>query len=349
MKKLFQALPLLFSLLFVMSCTKTESDFSESPSSAPESISLKANTVNTLINTAVTFLVTSSRNNADVTAQSKIYVNASLITGTDFTFTQTGTYAVYAEKGNLTTPVITINVTMPPTNSVNYKHKVLVEEYSGTWCGNCPRILYGVDLLHQQTNNAVSVGIHLFGGDPFITTDGNSLAAQQSVGGVPTGYINRRTGWSGPQYENVPQVINSIQASSFTGLAIKSEVAGGNVNLTVKVAYSQPLSSDAKLTVYLVEDKLYYTQRNYSSNLYGGAANIPNFEYNGVLRKVVSALSGDAIQSSGNNNEKQYSFGLPAGVNTANAKIVAFVTDAAGAVINVQDAKLGEDKLFEKL
>ena len=89
--------------------------------------------------------------------------------------------------------------------------RVLVEEYSGTWCGNCPSILYAVDLLHQQTDNAIVVSTHLFNGDPFITAQGNSLAASLGITGVPAGNINRTTSWTGPQYENVNQVINQIQ------------------------------------------------------------------------------------------------------------------------------------------
>lgn len=100
----------------------------------------------------------------------------------------------------------------------------------------------------------------------------------------------------------------------------------------------------------LVEDKLYFTQRNYSSNLYNGQNYISNFEYNGALRKVISALEGDNIPSTGSANEKAYTLTLPANIsNISNVKIVAFVTNASGTVVNVQDVKAGEDKDFERL
>ncbi len=340
-------LPIFITGLFLLqSCTKTESDFTEAQ---PETITINASTLNITTGAAVSFLVSSSVNNNNVTADSKIYVNGNLITGNSFTFTVAGNFAVYATKGTLTSAVITINVTVVTSNT-GYKHRVLVEEYSGTWCGNCPRILYGVDLLEQQTDKAIVVSTHLFNGDPFISSDGNNLAAQQGVSGVPTGYINRTISWTGPQYENVPQVINTIQASAPAGIAINSSISSNNLSVTIKAGYIQPLTGGAKLTVYLVEDKLYYTQRNYSTNLYGGLANIPNFEYNGILRKVVSSLSGDAIGASGNANEKTYSLAVPGNVsNISNAKIVAFITNSAGTVVNVQEVKVGEDKMFEFL
>lgn len=345
MKNLFKSLLPLIGFLLLQSCTKTESDFSEAPE---ETISVNASTNNVIVGSTVRFSILSSTNNT-VTTQSKIYVNGGLITGDSYTFTTEGNFAVYAIKGSLTSKVITINVIAAST-STGYKHRVLVEEYSGTWCGNCPRILYAVSLLEQQTEKAVVVSTHLYNGDPFISSDGNNLASSQGVTSVPTGFINRTTNWSGPQYENVPQVINTIQAVAPAGLAIGSTNSNNNLSINVKVGYMQPITGVAKLTVYLVEDKLYSTQRNYSSNLYGGQASIPNFEYNGVLRKVVSAISGDVIPSSGNTNEKNYSFSIPPNIsNIANAKIVAFITNAAGAVINVQTVKVGEQKAFEFL
>lgn len=346
MKKVLNITVFIAGLFLLPSCTKTESDFSEV---RQETITINASTLNVTTGIAVSFLVASSEGNANVTLDSKIYVNGILIKGNSFTFKDAGNFAVYATKGTLTSNVITIAVTAL-TASTGYKHRVLVEEYSGTWCGNCPRILYGVDLLHQQTDKAIVVSTHLFNGDPFITTEGNNLAALQNVAGVPTGFINRTTSWTGPQYENVPQVINSIQASAPAGIAIKSSISSNNLLLTIRAGFSQPLTGGAKLTVYLVEDKLYSTQRNYSANLYGGQGNISNFEFNGVLRKVVSSLEGDAINSSGTANEKTYSLSVPTNVATiANARIVAFITNSTGSVVNVRDAKVGEEKVFEVL
>ncbi len=346
MKHLTHLTLLLLGTLLFQSCTKTESDFTPIEK---ETILVSSSTLNATEGASVSFLVNSSVNNNDVTAQSKLYVNGSLISGNSYTFINVGTFAVYATKGTLNSNVITITVTPIPA-AASYKHKVLVEEYSGTWCGNCPRILYGVDLLEKQTDKAIVVSTHLFGSDPFITTDGNNLAAQQGVSGVPDGYINRTIDWTGPQYENVAQVINTIEASSTVGIAISSVISNNNISVTVKAGYAQPLTGGAKLTVYLVEDKLFFTQRNYSSNLYGGLASISNFEYNGVMRKVISSLSGDNIPASGSNNEKTYSLAVPANIsNIINTRIVAFITNSAGEVINVQEAKVGESKAFEIL
>lgn len=347
MKKLFSSLSFLGILLLLHSCTKTESDFTQP---GPEFIVIKADATDVLSGSSVTFTVTSSRNNALVTAESKLNVNGMAINGNTYTFSQPGTFTVYASKGSLYSTPLSIKVTANTSQTAVFVSRVLVEEYSGTWCGNCPAILYGVDLLHQQTNKAIVVNTHLFNGDPFITPQGNSLAANLGITSVPSGKINRTVNWNGPQYENTDQVINQLAPKATVGLAIGSSVGSAGLNATITISYGQSLTGNAKLTVYLVEDKLFYTQRNYSSTLYAGQANIPNFEYNGIVRSVLSDLSGDAVANNGTAVTKTYSAALPATIsNVANLRLVAFVTGEAGRVVNVQEAKLGTVKNLELL
>jgi hypothetical protein len=349
MKKIATLTVLLTSLLFFQSCTKTESDFTTPPPDEPETITIVANASSITTGGTVNFTVNSSVNN-NVTAQSKVYVNGTLITGNSYTFLQEGNFAVYASYGSINSAVITIQVTTPAVVTRGFASNVLVEEYSGTWCGNCPRLLYGVELLQQQTTRAVVVGIHLFNGDPFISSDGNNLASSQGVSGVPTGNINRTVSWAGPQYLNVNQVTDQIDSIATMGLAISSAVTGNSIDISIKAGYTQAAGSTTKLTVYIVEDDLFFTQANYSSNIYGGQSSISNFMYDGVLRDVVSSVQGDDIAASGTSNEKTYSVNVPSNIaDITKASIVAFVTDAAGNVLNVQQAKLGETKDFERM
>lgn len=335
---------LILLVAITSSCSKTDSSIN---SGNQETITISASSLNVSTGTVVNFTVLSSNNNSNVTSSSKIFVNGTEITGNSYTFNTVGSFNVNATKGTINSNTISVNVTAATIAA--FKHKVLVEEYSGTWCGNCPRILHAVELLKQQTNNAVVVGIHLSGSDPFISTDGNALANQEGVTSVPTGKLNRTTNWTGPQNQNVTQVINLIQATSNTGIAIRSSVMGTTLNATINVGYAQPLGSNAKLVVYVVEDKLKATQANYSSTLYSGQSSIPNFNYDGVLRKAISSLQGDAIPNTGADNAKDYTLTLPTNIaNIANAKIVAFVLNGSGVVVNAQEAKIGETKGYER-
>ncbi len=337
---------LILSIVFV-GCTKTESDFEDEQTVT--SITLTANRTNLIAGGDVSFTATSNLL-TNLTAQTVIYVNDVAITSNTHTFQQAGSYSVKAVYQNITSNTILITVENPNVATSQFVNRVLVEEYSGTWCGNCPRILYGTELLKQQTSNAVSVQIHLFGNDPFIAAVGNTIATEQGVSGVPTGRINRTINWDGPQYQNVNQVINEIDSSSSVGLAINSTLNAGTINVNVLLGYANT-ALQTKLIVYIVEDNLFHTQANYSSNLYGGLSSIPNFEYDGVLRSVITSTTGEAISVNGNQVTRNYSVNMPSNVsNSTNAKIVAFLIDATtNAVLNVRQANIGQSQLLETL
>lgn len=337
----FKSLLSLLFLVIITGCSNTES--ASLAKRLATAITLSANQSDLEAGGNATFSVISDLS-ADVTAESVFYVNDIEIPSNNYTFSTAGTYNVKAVYQNLTSNVIQITV------QAQFVNRVLVEEYSGTWCGNCPKILYGVQLLKQQTDKAVSVQVHLYSNDPFITTQGNALAADQNVSGVPTGKINRTINWNAPQFQNVSQVLNEIKPSSSVGLAINSALTAGNVNIDVLLGYANT-ALQTKLVVYIVEDNLCYSQANYSANLYGGFNPIPNFEYDGVLRSVVTSNAGETIVVTGNQVTKNYSLSLPVNVfNVNNTKVVAFLINATtNAVLNVREAKIGQSQVLETL
>lgn len=350
MKKNFKLKSSLLSLLLLVSvvrCTETESDFEETPTVTSVTISTDQSDLET--GGEATFTVLSDLG-ANLTSASGFYVNDVAIVGSKHTFLTAGTYNIKAVYQNLTTNVIQVTVREEAVVTTQFVNRVLVEEYSGTWCGNCPRILYGTQLLKEQTDKEVSVQIHLFNNDPFITAHGNALATAQNVNSVPTGRINRTVNWSGPQYQNVSQVLNEVKPSSSVGLAINSTLQSGNININLLLGYANT-AIQTKLVVYIVEDNLFHSQANYSSNLYNGLSSIPNFEYDGVLRSVVTPNSGEVVAVTGNQVTKNYAIGLPSNVaNANNAKIVAFLLDAnSNTVLNVRQANIGQTQVLENL
>ncbi|OYU79456.1 MAG: hypothetical protein CFE23_13925 [Flavobacterium sp. BFFFF1] len=345
--KLKSLLSSLLLLVLVVGCTETESDFEETQTVTSVTISTDQSALET--GGTATFTVLSNLG-TNLTSASVFYINDVAIANSNYTFLTAGTYNVKAVYQNLTTNVIQITVQDQVVIPTQFVNRVLVEEYSGTWCGNCPRILYGTQLLKEQTDKEVSVQIHLFNNDPFITAQGNALATAQNVSGVPTGRINRTINWSGPQYQNVNQVLNEIKPGAPVGIAINSTLDGGNINLNLLFGYNNT-ALQTKLVVYIVEDNLFYSQANYSSNLYNGLSSIPNFEYDGVLRSIVTPISGEAITVSGSQVTKNYTIALPSNVaNANNAKIVAFLVDAnSNAVLNVRQARIGQTQVLESL
>ncbi len=239
--------------------------------------------------------------------------------------------------------------------SGQFQKRVLIEDFTGTWCGYCPRVAYGIDKVMQATTKAVPVAIHQKSGsnDPYDFPGASPLTAQINLSGFPTGMLNRTITWNYPENANISQPKNLVTNNVGLGLAMNSTVTGGNINLDVKVKFASDYSN-LKLVVYVLEDKLITTQANYTSNLYGSGNVDPlvNFEENHVLRACLTDILGDAVTDStvsGQTVTKNFSVAVPANIsNIANMSFVAFIVGADKKAINVRSSVPGENQTFEQ-
>lgn len=230
-----------------------------------------------------------------------------------------------------------------------FKKNALIEDFTGTWCGYCPRVAYGIQKVEEQNLAAFPVAIHRGpnGADPY---NFEATALENTIGltGYPTAKINRKTTWINESNPN--EVKNSIKLNADLGIALNSTVSGGNINLDVNMKFDANLT-DLKLVVYVVEDGLVHNQNNYTS-YYGGGSTIQNMVHNHVLRSCLTDLvNGDPISGTddGATITKNYNIAVPSNVaNAANISFVAFVIDASGKVLNVRGAAPNVNQTFEE-
>ena len=280
-------------------------------------------------------------NGVNLTGESTYFVNGTEIVGNTYTTTAYGEDVLTATYETYTSTEKTV--------LVGYSKKVLVEDYTGTWCGWCPRVAYGIELVEDETEDAVVVAIHR-GNDPY---DYPASALEDFVGlsGYPTARLNRTVEWTYPEPNNIDQVVgyNGISAS---GIAINSSVVGGNLDVSVKVNMITGDATDLKLVVYVLENNLFYNQTNYT-DYYGGASTLSNFEHDNVLRQTPTGLFGEVVATSDLNAtsgfyEKDYNFAISADVeNDSNLSIVAFLVDASGLAVNSQKENVGVNGDFD--
>ncbi|MGH2666874.1 Omp28-related outer membrane protein [Flavobacterium sp.] len=227
-----------------------------------------------------------------------------------------------------------------------FQKNVLIEDYTGTWCGWCPRVAYSIEAVKTATTKSVAVAIH--GGsasEPMRYTGSLPIEIQ----GYPTGMLDRTVEWVYPENTHINQAKNLSRNNAGLGIAMNSTVSGGNINLDVKIKFAKDLTN-TKLVVYLVEDNLVYNQTNYTS-FYGGTSTISNFEHDNVLREALTSINGDALTgtTTGQTITKNFTLTLPTNVtNAANLHFVAFVIGSNGGAINVREALPNVDQSFEQ-
>ncbi len=240
-----------------------------------------------------------------------------------------------------------------PAVSGYFKKNVLIEDYTGTWCGNCTRVAHAIDLVSNQTDKLVVVAIHN-GPDPY-NFEGiaplKNLIQPTGVLALPVSRLNRMTKWLFPEVSNINQAIDFTGNNSGIGLAMNSKIENGTLNLDVKINFAQADYSNLKLVVYLLEDKLIYEQKNYT-NYYNAVYLLLNFEHNHVLRNSLTNILGDAVSENiAVNQVITKNFNLPVPSNIAdknNISFVAFVIGEDNKVINVRASKINENQVFEQ-
>ncbi len=261
------------------------------------------------------------------------------------------------------TPSPATEITNPPAT---FTKKVLLEYYMAAWNGSCPDAEVKRDqVMNAYPGKVIPVAIHESDAMQiplFMTLDATftSNPAYGMVNRIPSlnNVLLNRTQW-------LANSTSTINASAKCGLAIKSNVTANTANIEVQAAFSANLSGTHNITVYLVENKVSGTGSGYdqvngyntdSSSPYYNLGNpIVGYQHNYVVRKVLTANLGDAIDPS-----KLVTDGLLkntftaniTGMNKDNLYVVAFINKTGSSataheILNVQKAKIGELKNWD--
>ena len=231
---------------------------------------------------------------------------------------------------------------------------ILLEEFTGINCGNCPSAhKIAANLLLAQENTFYSIAIHSgyyaspFSDQPdFRTPEGEELDATFASGsGYPCGMINRHT-FAGTS------PIMSRSNWTLCGKEIHQENAP--VNLYVTSTYS---AADAQLTVHV---EGYYTadvdaQQNFltvaltQNNIRGpqsGGGVGSDYLHQHMLRDYLTPLWGDTISdcTEGSFFTKDYTYAVPENINDvavdpAELEVIVFVANDKTDVLNVTGVK----------
>lgn len=191
-----------------------------------------------------------------------------------------------------------VTVVFPELNPQDVYRKVLIEEFTGHRCTNCPAGHQILDQLHQQYGDTlVTIGIHygslakplgsLFSYD-FRTEPGNAIGADYGIDAIPAAIVNmvyESGGWPRSQWANVirdvdrSQVVAAIQL--INEYKADSKVLKANAKVTLLKEYSNPL----QLALYLVEDGIVKPQKD-------GNQDIEDYVHNHVLRAALNGAFG---------------------------------------------------------
>lgn len=237
-------------------------------------------------------------------------------------------------------------------NGVSGTKTILLEEFTGSWCGYCPDgALKLEDLIANNPGNVVGVSIH--NGDAMTFSDG--IQSGFNVTSFPSGMVNRTLvdGQSKEPFTRSlwgAEVTNQIGSYTPVDVSLTSTYNTTNreLNITVTADFVDFASGDLRFVAMLTEDSVTgtgtgYDQVNYyssghSSGGVGGSSHphysdptpIVGYVHNHVLRSVPGGAFGNpgvisSPISPGSTISESFTINVPASINENKIKVIGFV------------------------
>ncbi|MDY3932657.1 MAG: Omp28 family outer membrane lipoprotein [Muribaculaceae bacterium] len=231
--------------------------------------------------------------------------------------------------------------------AVSCKRTVLLEEFTGQECTNCPDAHRLVANLHEQYGEQlVSVAIHAgqylevdIWGNYFqvlkIEPDGDEYAKTWNVAGYPSAVVNRRSGTLSIKEVWTAWIRDEITRESPIELAVKAHIDDdGNI----------AIETDVKgLSAVKGKLQLWITESGIKSYQVDGGKRLTDYEHNHVYRASVNGLWGEDL-SLNNGEERVLSHSYtPRDIWVkSNLAVVAFVYTDADGVLQAAECKVTE-------
>lgn len=292
------------------------------------------------------------------------------------------------DDGSCTYPVV-LGCTDPTSNSYNpnatdddgscvynetmpsaFRQNVLIEYFTGNWCGFCPNGQVAVDVLLQEHSERIFVAIPHTKDAMMLPEYREYMKFQLNGGFAPGATINRRkSNASGEVYVHVEEweelATGFLNAPNIDiGLAIETSLNGDQLIVDTHVGFAKDRTEDFRLFVLVLEDSVIgsgddYDQENYlnddsSHPYYDRGDPIMNYPHQFVLRAYSEDVDGMAIpdgESTANNQyTRQHTFNV-ASNRKDQLYIVAFVVEDKGdpvdsPIINVLQVKAGGNRFW---
>ena len=271
----------------------------------------------------------------NITSSTSFIVNNQLINGNTTSYDNIGTHEVYADYSidsqNYSTDSKGFNIVEP----IN---KVIVEDYTGTWCGYCPPVANAIYELKEVYDNIISVGIH--NNDELTIDQESDLRSELGISGFPSARLNRTILWLDPyQFSEVNSLLSE---ENNVAISINSTIENVELGVGLRIVSNVELVNH-KLVIYLVESNLIYDQANYfnyveDSYFYNLGNPIENYSHQDVLRKSITNISGNILEVIQPLTDYKFNFNMELNPDfvVENLAIVAIVVDSNNNAINSQ-------------
>ncbi len=224
---------------------------------------------------------------------------------------------------------------------------VIIEDYTGHKCVNCPgAALIARDLEEIYTGQVMVVAVHAtyfatpdqtgeFTAD-YTTEAGNTWSSYYQIESAPYGLINRRYYSGNHTYLNPKYWGNAVEdfveLPKVAIMSMNNSYDDASRMLVTKIdtRFLEKITGSVNLTVCILEDSIVSPQKN-NDPLVGPVPVIEHYIYMDMLRDNVSSIWGDELSTSADVNvavSKTYSFHMNEAWVAEHCSVLAYISDA---------------------
>ena len=223
--------------------------------------------------------------------------------------------------------------------------KILLEDYTGHRCGNCPRAAEkSAELKEIYGEQLVPLAVHAgFFAEPsgsYFTNDFRTVAGEEwdtqfgnSAAGNPNGMVNR-AGYPESdhilQYSQWAQKVEELlqtEPDAYIELEANYNASTHSVSISSETEILQSISAPLSLNVVLTESGIIAYQKDYDAD----PEKIPDYEHNHMIRKSLTGAWGTDLgqtnYTDGDLINKSFSANLEEAWIAENMSIVAFISN----------------------
>lgn len=214
------------------------------------------------------------------------------------------------------------------------QHAVLIEDFTGQRCSNCPTAIEEIERLQNELGDTavIAVGIHSgpfgFSGNAnypgYMTDLGNTYYDYWGIQSQPMGVVDRLGTATYQQWATI--TYSQLKKSCPIALSLNNSFNERTRQLTITVnSRSADAVNGAKLQLWIVEDSLVSLQ-----TLPSGSYDL-SYTHNHVLRAAVNGDWGTdySIAADGTKTET-FTYTVPSEYAADNVSVVAFVYKNGG-------------------
>lgn len=240
--------------------------------------------------------------------------------------------------------------------------KILLEDFTGHQCGNCPRAHEQLEILEETYGeNLIVVALHAGGFAatfpaagyvPDYTTEmGDELLTLYDADneGLPVGMVNRRTWADGKVLQKFAswgtQISTILAETPQLSIELSAEMSDNEtLDVDADLTYFAAGNSDHHLVVIVTEDSIYSKQSDYDLS----SGYVSDYHHKHMMRgSITSGNFGEQLTSNtiaiGEIFSREYQFAWNTDWDASNCHIVAYVIDnTTKEIIQAEQVSISE-------